>query len=254
MFAILAVIVGVAAVIGIHEASHMVVSKLFGVKVLKFSLGFGPVLFAKKIGETIYQLAVLPLGGYVQMDGENPESNIKRGFFSLPWWKRSLIALAGPVANLILGFGLIVGLLVLFKGWPILEGCKKAWELSSFVIIETLKWIFGVSSPLTKNVSSSASLSGPIMVTSILLSSVKEGAAQFLFVLSLISLSLGLFNLFPIPALDGGHVFLYVLEGIRGKKFSSKVYIWWGYIGFILLISLMVVTSFLDISKLFGRG
>ena len=53
---ILTVILGIAAVIGIHEASHMLVSKLFGVKVLKFSLGFGPILVAKIIKGTSYEL------------------------------------------------------------------------------------------------------------------------------------------------------------------------------------------------------
>lgn len=245
----LAVVLGIGVVIGIHEACHMVVSKLFGVKVLKFSLGFGPVLLSKKIGETQYQLAALPLGGFVSCDGEDPESNVERGFFSLPWYKRVLIALAGPVANLILGFAMIFGLLVFFKGWPIIAGLGRAWTIFSFVITTTLKWVFGML-PATKDASQSMGLSGPIMVTKILMSSAKEGAAQFLFVLSLISLSLGLFNLFPFPMLDGGHVFLYILEGIRGKKFSQKVYILWSYVGFVFLIALLLFTSFMDITHL----
>jgi regulator of sigma E protease len=245
----LAVILGVATVIGIHEACHMIVSKLFGVKVLKFSLGFGPVIFSKKIGETSYELAALPLGGYVLPEGENPESNVKRGFFSLPWYKRSLIALAGPVANLILGFAIILGVLIFLKGWPLLAGLGRAWTIFSFVITTTLKWVFGML-PATKDAAQSTGLSGPIMVTKILLSSAKEGAAQFLFVLSLISLSLGIFNLFPLPMLDGGHIFLYTLEGIRGKKFSQKVYLIWNYIGFVLLIGLLLFTSFMDITTL----
>jgi membrane-associated protease RseP (regulator of RpoE activity) len=247
---ILAVVVGIAAVIGIHEACHMLVSKLFGVKVLKFSLGFGPVIFSKQIGETQYQLAALPLGGYVAMEGDDPESNVERGFFNLPWWKRALIALAGPVANLILGFLLIFSLLVLFKGWPIIEGLGRAWTIFSFVIVTTLKWVFGML-PATKDIpSGTAALSGPIMVTKILLSSAKEGASQFLFVLSLISLSLGLFNLFPLPMLDGGHIALYFAEFIRGRRFSSKVYLVWNYIGFVLLISLLLFTCFTDIRSL----
>jgi len=79
----------------------------------------------------------------------------------------------------------------------------------------------------------------------------KESFSQFCFVLSIISLSLGLFNLFPLPALDGGHVFLYLLEGLRRKRFSEKVYMVWNYVGMILLITLMVLVIFGDISKLF---
>jgi membrane-associated protease RseP (regulator of RpoE activity) len=245
----LAVVIGVAAIIGIHEACHMLVSKLFGVKVLKFSLGFGPVIFSKKIGDTSYELAALPLGGYVLCDGDNPDEDVEHGFFNLPWWKRSLIALAGPIANLLLGFLIIFGLLVLFKGWPIITGLGRAWTIFSLVITTTLKWIFGML-PVAKDASQGMGLAGPIMVTKILMSSAKEGAAQFLFVLSLISLSLGLFNLFPIPGLDGGHIFLYILEGIRGKKFSQNVYIVWSYVGFMLLISLMLMMCFFDIIHL----
>jgi membrane-associated protease RseP (regulator of RpoE activity) len=246
---ILAIAVGFGAVIGIHEASHMLVSKLLGVKVLKFSLGFGPVLFSKKIGETTYQLAALPLGGYVQCEGEDPESNVDRGFFSLPWWKRSLIALAGPISNLILAFVMIFALLVLFKGWPFVAGLHRTWEIFSFVIVTTFQWIFGKLPPAPPG-TPAMGLSGPIMVTKILADSLKEGVVQFGFVLSLISLSLGLFNLFPLPMLDGGHIFLYTLEGIRGKKFSQKVYLLWNYIGIVLLLLLLLFTTFSDVSQL----
>lgn len=249
MINLLAVILGIGAVIGIHEACHMLLAKLFGVKVLKFSFGFGPRLIGVQAGETSYELRVLPLGGFVQFDGEAPESNVKRGFFSLPWWKRSLIALAGPTANLLLGFGMILGILVFAKGWPVVEGIGRAYQICSFIVVDTVKWIFGISTPLMP-APHVTDLSGPIMVTKILANSLSQGLSMFLFILSMVSLSLGLFNLFPLPMLDGGHVFLYVLEGIRGKKFSSKVYEYWNYVGFVLLGLLMIFTCFLDITKL----
>jgi membrane-associated protease RseP (regulator of RpoE activity) len=248
MLNILIVILGVATVIGIHEACHMFVSKLFGVKVLKFSLGFGPVIFAKKFGETQYQLSLLPLGGYVQMAGEDPDSNESNGFFSILWYKRALIALAGPVANLILGFLLILAALVLFKGWPILAGLHKAWEISSAVIILTMKWLFG-KLPAAQ-AGQGSGLAGPIMIGKLLISSIKEGLGSFLFLLSLVSLSLGLFNLFPIPGLDGGHLFLYTIEGVLGKKLPGKVYQVWSFVGLILLVTLMLFMCGMDIVSL----
>jgi membrane-associated protease RseP (regulator of RpoE activity) len=249
MLTFLIVALGVAAIVAIHEASHMLVSKLFGVKVLRFSLGFGSVLFSKQLGETSYELRVLPLGGFVQMEGDSPESNVERGFFSLPWWKRSLIALAGPIANLLLGFGLLLGVLVFAKGWPLVAGLVRAYKISSFVVIVTLKWLFGISSPLVPAPHVS-DMAGPIMVTKILADSLSEGISMFLFMLSMISLNIGLFNLFPIPALDGGHIALYLGEAIRGKKFSSKTYILWNYVGFVLLILLLLFTCFLDLTKI----
>lgn len=246
---ILAVILGVASIIGIHEACHMLVSKLFGVKVLKFSLGFGPVIFSKKFGDTSYELAILPLGGYIQCLGDDPSKSVEGGFFSLPWYKRALIALAGPVANLLLGFLMIFGLLVVFKGWPILQGLQQGYHLCSFVITTTLQWLFRIS-PAVQGAAQSSGLAGPIMVTKLLISSAKEGAAQFLFVLSLISLSLGLFNLFPIPSLDGGHIFLYIIEGILGRKLPAKVYLIWSYVGIVLLGTFMLYMCVSDIRHL----
>lgn len=240
ILATVAIMLGFGLLIGFHEAAHMLVSKLFGVKVNKFAIGFGPILVNKVIGETSYELRLLPLGGFVQCDGEDPMSKVKRGFFSLSWWKRSLIALAGPVASLLLGYLIMFALLVLGRDWPILAGAAKAWELCRTVIVESLKFLSGQSTV------PDAAVSGPVMIVKILADSFHEGLVRFGSVLSIISLSLGLFNLFPIPALDGGHVFLYTLEGIRGKKFHPKVYAVWSTIGAILLMALMFYTIFSD--------
>lgn len=244
ILATIAIMLGFGLLVGFHEAAHMLVSKLFGVKVNKFAIGFGPVLFSKILGETSYELRVLPLGGFVQCDGEDPASRAKRGFFSLPWWKRALIALAGPLSSLLLGYLIMFGLLVLGRGWPVLAGAAKAWDLCYTVIAESLKFLAGQSTV------PDATVSGPVMVIKIMADSFKEGLVRFGSVLSVISLSLGLFNLFPIPALDGGHVFLYALEGIRGKKFHPRVYSIWGTIGAILLMALMLYTVFSDTRSL----
>ena len=238
-----AIVSGFGLLIGFHEAAHMLTSKLFGVKVNKFSFGFGPLLLSRVIGETSYELRLLPLGGFVQCDGENPTSRVKRGFFSLPWYKRSLIALAGPIASLTLGYGLMFGLLVLGRGWPVLSGLAKAWELCRMVIVETVKFMAGHSAP-------DAGVSGPIMIVKVLADSLKEGFVRFGSVLAVVSLSLGFFNLLPVPALDGGHVALYLVEGIRGKKFKPSTYAVWNTIGALLLLALMLFTVFSDILAL----
>lgn len=90
----------------VHEAGHFVAAKWAGVKVLKFSIGFGPKLFSFRRGETEYQVAALPLGGFVAMAGHHPgeevaEEDAGRTFLGAPWWKRVIILLAGPGANLI---------------------------------------------------------------------------------------------------------------------------------------------------------
>ncbi|PLY01993.1 MAG: RIP metalloprotease RseP [Desulfuromonas sp.] len=98
----------------IHELGHFVVAKMCGVKVLKFSLGFGPRLGSMKRGETEYQICLIPLGGYVQMLGEGyrheddeddlTEEEKERSFALKPLYQRLAIVCAGPAMNLILPF------------------------------------------------------------------------------------------------------------------------------------------------------
>ncbi len=98
-------IVVLGVLIFVHELGHFLVAKLFNVKVLKFSLGFGPKLISRTVGETEYLISAFPLGGYVKMLGENPEEaaeeNGERSFAARPVWNRFFIVLAGPVFNLL---------------------------------------------------------------------------------------------------------------------------------------------------------
>src|ERR1700686_1595783 len=88
-----------------HEAGHFVVAKLFRVRVLVFSFGFGQRLFGFRKGDTDYRVSLVPLGGYVRMAGDTPEENQAGDpgeFLSKPKWQRFLILLAGPAVNLII--------------------------------------------------------------------------------------------------------------------------------------------------------
>jgi regulator of sigma E protease len=97
-------LVGVLVVI--HELGHFAAAKLLDVKVLRFSFGYGRPLVRAKLGETEYQVAVFPLGGYVRIlgiEGDSPaKADAGRSFASRPLWQRVVIVLAGPAANLIL--------------------------------------------------------------------------------------------------------------------------------------------------------
>lgn len=88
----------------IHELGHFLAAKLSGVRVLKFSIGFGPRILGKKIGDTEYLLSAVPLGGYVKMYGEEVGDEIieeKRSFKHQPVYKKIFIVLAGPLFNII---------------------------------------------------------------------------------------------------------------------------------------------------------
>jgi regulator of sigma E protease len=114
-------LVGAILVLGVmilvHEFGHFAAAKLLGVRVEVFSIGFGKRLFGFRRGETDYRISALPLGGYVKMTGVNaiemPEErdpanpNDEAGFLKHPRWQRLIIAVAGPVANMILAVALL---------------------------------------------------------------------------------------------------------------------------------------------------
>lgn len=105
---ILAAIVVLGLLIFVHELGHFLACKRVGVGVLRFSLGFGPVIFSRRRGETDYCLSAVPLGGYVKMvgqedDGSEPDpetANQPNSFAVKPLWARALIVVAGPMGNL----------------------------------------------------------------------------------------------------------------------------------------------------------
>ncbi|MFL2686546.1 MAG: RIP metalloprotease RseP [Thermodesulfobacteriota bacterium] len=101
----------IAFLIFIHELGHLLAAKWANVKVENFSIGFGPKIFKFNIGETEYSLSLLPLGGYVKMQGESPDSTStdkiidpNRSYQNIPNYKKQIILFAGPLMNLILPF------------------------------------------------------------------------------------------------------------------------------------------------------
>ncbi|MEO0367579.1 MAG: RIP metalloprotease RseP [Pseudomonadota bacterium] len=107
LYSVASFLLAISILVAVHEFGHYWVAKKLGVKVLKFSIGFGKPLWSKISGpdQTEYRLAAIPLGGYVQMLGENdPDAPIDpserhRAFDTQPIWKRSLIVVAGPAIN-----------------------------------------------------------------------------------------------------------------------------------------------------------
>lgn len=96
-----------------HESGHFMFAKLFRVKVLVFSFGFGKRLFGFRKGDTDYRVSLIPLGGYVRMAGDNPEENVAANpdeFLSKPKWQRFLILFAGPLMNVLIAIAFIAAL------------------------------------------------------------------------------------------------------------------------------------------------
>jgi regulator of sigma E protease len=120
---IVSVVILLGVLIFVHEFGHFLMAKRAGVGVMKFSLGFGPRIIGKKIGETEYILSLIPLGGYVKLLGESPgeelsEEEDKRSFLKQPVRKRIGIVAAGPVFNLLLA--ILIFTIVNVIGLPVL--------------------------------------------------------------------------------------------------------------------------------------
>ena len=91
----------------IHEFGHFITAKLSGVQVNEFSMFMGPAIWKKQIGETLYSIRCIPIGGYCAMEGEDGGSDNPRSFQKAAWWKRFLILVAGAFMNFMAGLLLL---------------------------------------------------------------------------------------------------------------------------------------------------
>ena len=355
MITILAFIIVLGILIFFHELGHFLMAKASGVGVLKFSLGFGPAIIRKRIGETEYQIAALPLGGYVKMLGEDPDDkdqlthiDPKKSFSLKPLPAKAAIVFAGPFFNFLLAVFIYtavawVGVPYLL---PVVGGVQKgspadhagflqgdtvktinriqvsAWdEVSStlqasaagksveieivrdakvFVlhvtpVVSKSKNLFGeeISRPMI-GISSSdktgirrygpmdgigygfsqcyriieltgiafgkmikgaisvkESLGGPILIAQVSGQTFRAGLLPFVSLIAFISINLAIINLLPIPVLDGGHLLLFLIEGITGKPVEGKPREVAQQIGLFILIMLMLFAFYNDIVRIF---
>src|SRR5215213_8145644 len=117
---ILVALLGLIALVVIHELGHMLVAKAVGVRVTEFGVGFGPALFKKKIGKTVYSFRIILLGGFAKMAGMEGVASVEevtgeRGpdtYLAKPPWRRALIIFAGPFANLVAAVLILAALYV----------------------------------------------------------------------------------------------------------------------------------------------
>ena len=133
LIAIVTVVPVLAIMILVHEWGHFIAAKSFGVRVEIFSVGFGPRLWGRKRGDTDYRISALPLGGYVKMAGDNPaeeRTGAPDEFQSKPRWQRAIIALAGPVMNIVMTVALVTGVFAVV-GIPYPAYFEKPMEIAA---------------------------------------------------------------------------------------------------------------------------
>ena len=97
-----------SVLIFVHELGHFAAAKLSGVQVNEFALFMGPAIWKKQVGETLYAVRTIPIGGYCAMEGEDGDSDNPRSFDKAAWWKRLIILVAGAAMNFITGVLLMV--------------------------------------------------------------------------------------------------------------------------------------------------
>ena len=92
-----------SVLIFVHELGHFITAKLSGVQVNEFSMFMGPAIWKKQVGETLYAIRCIPIGGYCAMEGEDEDTGNPRSFKKAAWWKRLIILVAGSAMNLLTG-------------------------------------------------------------------------------------------------------------------------------------------------------
>jgi regulator of sigma E protease len=343
MVSILIAIVGLGVLVVLHEGGHFLAARLCGMRVERFSIGFGPTLLGFKRGGTTYQIAPIPLGGFVQITGLNPNEEFDHNdpyvFPNRPRWMRLFTIIAGPLANYLTAF-VIMLLVFTILGVPLPSKTERVVDVepksaaalagvrggdviakangraisSEHTIRDEIKVTAGAPLPLEivrdgkpvqvtltpreksagqyqigvfidhydltalpfpaaakqalvypyekskvilvalyKMVTGQerAELSGPIGITREIARAANRSVWDYFGIIAMLSVYLGLFNLLPLPALDGGRALFLTLEGIIRRRINPRIEATVHTVGLVVLIGVMVIVSFKDI---FGRG
>ena len=236
----------------IHEGGHFFVAKLCKVKVKEFAIGFGKIIWQKQGKETKYTLRLIPLGGFCSMEGEDEESEEDGSFSKASVWKRMAIVVAGAAVNIL--FGIIVYfILISTVGIQFVDPAKDtilnriyygAQGTGEFILmmIDSVKTIFtgGIATD---------QMVGIVGISEVVVNTV--GIANYIYLIAVISVSLGVTNLLPIPALDGGKILILFIEIIRRKPMKLETEAKIQLIGFSILIALSLFVTYNDIVRIF---
>jgi membrane-associated protease RseP (regulator of RpoE activity) len=224
----------------VHEGGHFVTAKLCKIKVNEFSIGFGKNIWYKKHGDTLYAIRMIPLGGFVRLEGEETPSDEIGSFSNAKIWQKMLIVVSGGLVNIIFALVIFLLLVTIYYKYPLVNAIKLTGNYS-YSVIESLKTLFsGNASP--------DNLVGPIGISNIIVKT--TDLANYIYLISAVSISLGFTNLLPIPPLDGGKFLIYLIEALRKKPIKQETEIAIQMTGFVFIIALSIFVMINDIGNI----
>ena len=279
-----------SALIIVHEAGHFFFARWSGVRVLEFGLGFGKKFWKRKKNGVEYSAGVVPFGGYVRMLGEQEESDAPDSFEKAKLWRRMAITLAGIFMNFVFAIVLLSGLFTIgttpilisdadvdnaveqglvVLGKPDIDGNQKVLEMKKVQVPFPQSLVFATMETwrISKAVVEKAAeipvdllsqgrlpdgLAGPVGIAEATHRILPAGIAAILKLMALLSISLAVMNLLPIPALDGGRFLFQIIELITFRKVPAKFEMWVHSIGFGLLMLLIVAVTWQDLVRIFS--
>lgn len=231
----------------VHEAGHFIAARAANVRVYEFSIGFplSPRIATLRLSGTDFTVRLLPLGGFVRFTED--DGNGAGEFFSNSR-KRLFIAIAGPAFNIIFAI-ILTALYFVLRG----AGVTEALFSSLGMVWEGFYGTAAFIASIFKGSGSFENLSGPVGIAAMAGKAASGGALSLLYFTGVLSLSIGIFNLLPLPALDGGHIVLSLFEMVvlKGRRFSEAAYQYVSMAGFIALIAMTIAITCKDVARLF---
>jgi regulator of sigma E protease len=230
------VIASLGALILIHELGHFLTALKLKIPVERFSLGFGPGIISRRWRGVEYRLSLIPFGGYVL-----PRVKDLDDFYSISRKKRILFSLGGPAANFLAAYICLFFVNILRSGY--------SQDIFIIPLLQMLEMTAGMFISLSMLVKDPAAVSGAVGIVSQGGEFVGGSVFRLLLFTAFLSINLGLFNLLPVPALDGGKILFAALEraNTRVRKLQLPVTI----ASILFLVILMGFATVMDFVRIF---
>ena len=226
----------ISLMILLHELGHFLAARYCGIPIEAFSIGFGPAVWKKRIGGTEFRFSVIPVGGYIL-----PAVGNEDDFFRIPIYKRIIFSFGGPAANLVTALALFGIINSIGTGFSLAGAFIQPFQ-------QTFSLVYKIAASFSGLFTQHQNLSG---IVGILQQGGAFISADYLKALQfavIISVNFAVFNLLPLPVLDGGKILLCLIEKINARltAYYAPIMI----AGWVIIIGLMIYATVLDAARL----